>query len=84
MTLTILWLILIGIVVFLVLLFVAARIGTPKTYSLQREVDLRLTYKRYMQLYPGYSVSYEEYKRLQVQNAYRRAVSSTKIKRMVR
>jgi hypothetical protein len=37
-----------------------------------------------MQIYPAANMSYEEYKRLQVQKAYKKAVSSTKIKRMVR
>jgi hypothetical protein len=83
-TLTILWLILIGLLTWIVILFVAAWIGSPRIYRLQSDVDLRLTYKRYMEIYPSANMSYEEYKRLQVQKAYRRAVSSTKIKRMVR
>lgn len=61
-----------------------ARIGTPKLYGLQKEVNLRLTYKRYMELYPGTNITYEQYKKMQAQHAYRKAVSSTKIKRMVR
>jgi len=48
------------------------------------ETDLRLTYKRFMELYPNSEVSYEEYKKLQARKAYKRAVSSKKIKRMVR
>lgn len=48
------------------------------------ETDLRLTYKRFMELYPNSEVSYEEYKKLQARKAYKRAVSSEKIKRMVR
>jgi hypothetical protein len=83
-TLTILWLILIGVIVWIVLLFVAAWLHSPKAYRLQSDVDLRLTYKRYMELYPSARMSYEDYKRLQMQRAYRKAVSSTKIKRMVR
>jgi hypothetical protein len=51
--------------------------------GLQQEVDLRLTYKRYKEIYPS-DITYEEYKRMQSQRAYRKAVSSTKIKRMVR
>jgi len=81
---TILWLIFIGILVWILLLVIAAWIGSPKSYTLQREVDLRLTYKRYMQMYPRYTMSYPEYKRMQTERAYKRAVSSTKIKRMVR
>ena len=84
MTLTILWLIFIGILVWILLLFISAWIGSPKAYSLQKEVNLRLTYKRYTQMYPGSRISYREYKRMQVEGAYRKAVSSTKIKRMVR
>jgi len=82
--LTILWLLFIGVIVWIVLLFIAAWLGSPKTYTLQKEVDLRLTYKRYTQIYPSVRISYPEYKRMQVERAYRKAVSSTKIKRMVR
>ncbi len=84
---TIVWLIFIGVLIWLLLLFIAALRGSPKTtrvLALQRDVDLRLTYKRYMELYPSARMGYEDYKRLQVQRAYRKAVSSTKIKRMVR
>ena len=84
---TIVWLIFAGILIWLVLLVVEALRGSPRTarvLALQREVDLRLTYKRYMQLYPGTRMSYEDYKKLQMRSAYRKAVSSTKIKRMVR
>ena len=48
------------------------------------ETDLRLTYKRFMELYPNSEISYEEYKKLQARKAYKRTVSSRKIKRMVR
>ena len=73
--------------IWILLLFIAAWLGSPKTsrvLTVQRDVDLRLTYKRYMEIYPGARMSYEEYKRLQAQSAYKKAVSSTKIKRMVR
>jgi len=50
----------------------------------QRETDLRLTYKRYRELYPNSTLDYSEYKRLQARSAYKRAVSPTRIKRMVR
>ena len=84
---TIIWLIFIGILIWLLLLVIAALRGSPKTahvLALQRDVDLRLTYKRYMQIYPNARMSYEDYKKLQMKSAYRKAVSSTKIKRMVR
>jgi hypothetical protein len=84
---TIVWLVFAGILIWIVLLVVAALRGSPRTtrvLALQRDVDLRLTYKRYMQIYPSARMSYEDYKRLQVQRAYKKAVSSTKIKRMVR
>jgi hypothetical protein len=84
MILEIMWLILIGVIVLVVLLLVMREVGTPREYGLQREVDLRLTYKRYMQIYPSANISYSEYKRMQTQKAYKKAVSSTKIKRMVR
>ncbi len=81
---TILWWILIGEIALIALWLIMRGFGTPRTYGQQRDVDLRLTYKRYMEIYPGANVTYEEYKRMQARRAYRKAVSSTKIKRMVR
>jgi len=81
---TILWLILIGVIAWIVIMWIAREIGTPKIYGLQREVNLRLTYKRYIEIYPSARISYPEYKRMQAERAYKKAVSSTKIKRMVR
>ncbi len=49
-----------------------------------RETDLRLTYKRYREIYPNSTISYPEYKKLQTRKAYKKAVSSMKIERMVR
>ncbi len=63
-----------------VILFLTAR----KRDMRQMETDLRLTYKRFKELYPYSTITYAEYKRLQAQKAYKRAVSSMKIKRMVR
>jgi len=48
------------------------------------ETDLRLTYKRFMELYPNSEIRYQEYKSLQAKKAYKRAVSPKKIKRMIR
>jgi len=81
---TILWLIFIGAIIWIVLWLIAPMIGTPKKSSLQRELDLRLTYKRYIEIYPSAKITYPEYKRMQVERAYKKAVSSTKNKRMVR
>ena len=71
-------------IIVIALILILREFGTPRTYGIQKEVDLRLTYKRYVQIYPGTNVSYEQYKRMQAEQAYRKAVSSTKIKRMVR
>lgn len=48
------------------------------------EVDLRLPYKRFKELYPWSPLTYNEYKKLQMSRAFRRAVSSESNKRMVR
>jgi len=56
----------------------------PGEHVQQRETDLRLTYKRFMELYPYSKVTYQEYKQMQAKHAYKKAVSSMKIKRMVR
>jgi len=53
-------------------------------YDEQMEIDLRLTYKRFKELYPFSQVSYQDYKKLQKERAFKRAVSSEKNKRMVR
>ncbi len=50
----------------------------------QMETDIRLTYKRFKELYPHSQVTYAEYKKLQAEKAFKRAVSSQKTKRMVR
>ncbi len=50
----------------------------------QMEIDLRLTYKRFKELYPFSQISYQDYKKLQMERAFKRAVSSEKNKRMVR
>ncbi len=71
-------------IILIALVLLIRQFGTPQMYGLQKEVDLRLTYKRYVQLYPGTNMNYEQYKRMQAAQAYRKAVSSTKIKRMVR
>ena len=75
----------------LVLLLVAAGTLRPKArryfrseYGEQYEIDLRLTYKRFKELYPFSQLSYREYKKLQMETAFKRAVSSEKNKRMVR
>ena len=56
----------------------------PRQDAQQRDTDLRLTYKRFMELYPYSGITYQEYKQMQAKHAYRRAVSSMRIKRMVR
>ncbi len=48
------------------------------------ETDIRLTYKRFKELYPHSQITYQEYKKLQAEKAFKRAISSEKIKRMVR
>ncbi len=84
MILLILWGVLIVEIVLVVAWLILRKAGTPREYGLQREVDLRLTYKRFTEVYPATRMSYRDYKRMQSERAYRRAVSSTKIKRMVR
>jgi hypothetical protein len=48
------------------------------------EIDLRLPYKRFKELYPWSQITYTEYKKLQMAKAFRKAVSSETNKRMVR
>lgn len=50
----------------------------------QMELDLRLPYRRFKQLYPQSTWTYEEYKKMQMQSAFKRSLSSQDNKRMVR
>jgi hypothetical protein len=56
----------------------------PGQFSEQMEIDMRLPYRRFKQLYPESRWTYEEYKRMQMQTAFRRSHSSQDNKRMVR
>ncbi len=56
----------------------------PGQFSGQMELDLRLPFRRFRQLYPEVKWTYEEYKRVQMQRAFRRSMSSQDNKRMVR
>jgi hypothetical protein len=51
--------------------------------SVQMELDLRLPYRRFRELYPSSKLTYREYKHLQMQRAFRRSMSSQENKRMV-
>ena len=56
----------------------------PGEFSMQMELDLRLPYRRFKQIYPHSKLTYKEYKQLQMQRAFRRSMSSQDNKRMVR
>lgn len=58
--------------------------GARGEFSESWDTDIRLTYKRFKEIYPYTKISYREYKAMQQKKAFRRAVSSQKIKRMVR
>ena len=53
-------------------------------FSPQMELDMRLPYRRFKQLYPSSTLTYAEYKKLQMQTAFRRSTSSQENQRMVR
>lgn len=55
----------------------------PGAFSEQMELDLRLPYRRFRQIYPNSKLTYREYKQLQMQRAFRRSMSSQDNKRMV-
>jgi parvulin-like peptidyl-prolyl isomerase len=56
---------------------------TPQ-FNTQMEIDIRLPYRRFKQLYPNNNITYDEYKKLQVQAAFKHPISSQKNHRMVR
>ncbi len=60
------------------------KVYIPGQFSPQMELDLRLPYRRFKQLYPSSRLTYKEYKSLQKQRAFRRSMSSQDNKRMVR
>lgn len=53
-------------------------------FSEQMEMDMRLPFKRFKELYPENTWSYEQYKLMQKKTAFRRSHSSQDNKRMVR
>ena len=62
----------------------ARRRYVPGQFNEQMELDMRLPYRRFRQLYPENRWTYEEYKKMQMQTAFRRSYSSQDNKRMVR
>ncbi len=56
----------------------------PGQFSGQMELDMRLPYRKFKKLYPDSNLSYEQYKKMQMQTAFRRSWSSQQNKRMVR
>jgi len=79
-----------GLIIVYILYEVLRRFGGEArryTRSVQGEIlelDLRLPYKRFMELYPWYQITYSEYKKLQMQRAFKKAIGSETNKRMVR
>ncbi|MCW4044320.1 MAG: hypothetical protein NWE94_02235 [Candidatus Bathyarchaeota archaeon] len=60
------------------------QVYVPGEFSEQMELDLRLPYRRFRQIYPHSNLTYDAYKKLQMQRAFRRSMSSKDNKRMVR
>jgi hypothetical protein len=64
---------------------IIAGVAKPRTsLKRQHDGDIRLPYKKYRQLYPSTTMSYEDYKQMQMRDSYRRAINSKELKRMVR
>ena len=53
-------------------------------FNPKMEIDLRLPYRRFKQIYPNNEITYDEYKKIQVQSSFKRAISSQKNHRMIR
>ncbi|MCL2172643.1 MAG: hypothetical protein FWB84_03250 [Candidatus Bathyarchaeota archaeon] len=53
-------------------------------FNAQMELDLRLPYRRFKQLYPNNNITYDEYKKMQNQQSFKHAISSQKNRRMIR
>jgi len=49
-----------------------------------KEMDVRLPYKRFKELYPSSDMTYEDYKEYQKKHAFKKSRSSEEIKRLVR
>jgi hypothetical protein len=56
----------------------------PGNFNNQMELDMRLPYRSFKKKYPHTNLSYEEYKKMQKQKAFKRSLSSQDNKRMVR
>ena len=66
------------------LVFYLKRAGYHFDSGTQHDLDIRLTYKRYKELYPNSPITYAQYKEMQKKQAFRKSISSRKLKRMVR
>lgn len=74
-----------AIVILIIEFAVIAQSTRPRDRLIQQhEGDIRLPYKRYRQLYPNTHMSYDDYKQMQMRDAYRVAINSKELKRMVR
>ena len=84
------WIVIVVIIILAVLARYWLRERRPSSRTrflhsdMQWEFDLRLTYKRFKELYPFSQVTYREYKQMQMERAFKRSLSSEKNKRMVR
>ncbi|MCL2134922.1 MAG: hypothetical protein FWH37_05130 [Candidatus Bathyarchaeota archaeon] len=56
---------------------------TPQ-FNPQMELNLRLPYKKFKEIYPNTNITYDEYKKMQMQSAFKRSQSSQQNHRMVR
>jgi hypothetical protein len=67
------------IIAVILILYLIAKRAEPKTRGYTRkflgepdEIDLRLTYKRFKELYPFSQITYQEYKKLQMERAFKK------------
>jgi hypothetical protein len=69
----------------IIVVMVGALYLGPKRSSVQHhESDIRLPYKKYRELYPKTDFTYDEYKKMQAKEAFKTAIPSKMLKRMVR
>lgn len=85
MSFNVLWFLLVflGVEVVVVFYFNYFRYTKGKGASVS-DTDLRLPYWRFRKLYPNSTPTYEQFKRMQTQRAYKRMGSTRDLKRMVR
>lgn len=67
-----------------VIIIIGSHFASGISRKTQHEADIRLPYKKYRELYPRTTFTYEQYKEMQARDAFNVSIPSKKLIRMVR